>query len=385
MNSCGAILVGGGLANCLLAYRLAQLRPDVEIRIVEANQIGGNHTWCFHDTDLTPEERAWLAPFLAHHWAGCEVRFPDRTRALPLGYNAISSEQMRAVVQKALGGSLVSGRADRVGAHEVMLEGGQVLTAPVVFDGRGARPDGGWGMAWQAFLGLQLRLAAPHGLARPIIMDADVPQEGAYRFVYTLPFSATEILIEDTRYQDGRDHDPTHMRAEVLSYARRQGWQVEEVIREERGMLPIVLSGRPHLPANGPVPVGMRAGLFHPVTGYSLPDAVRLADAIAAHAELTTEALHPFVLARVRRQWRRHGFYRLLNRMLFMAGAPDERWRILSRFYSLPASLIGRFYAGDTTATDMLRILSGRPPVPLRGALGCLRPSSARAFTGTAA
>jgi lycopene beta-cyclase len=321
-----------------------------------------------------------MAPFIALRWDGCTVRFPDRSRRLSLRYCAVSSERLRAVLGATPGARVVSRRAISVSAHEVTLADGRRLGAPLVIDGRGLASANGWGLAWQVFAGLQVRLAAPHGLAEPVIMDATVPQGGAYRFIYCLPFSATEILIEDTRYQDGPGLDEAGLRAGVLAYARSQAWQVEQTVREESGALPIVLSGRPRLPSHGPVPAGMRAGLFHPVTGYSLPDAVRLADLIAGQTELTTESIRPLVLAAIRRQWRKQSFYRLLNRMLFMAGRPDERWRILSRFYALPEPLIGRFYAGATTTADMMRILTGRPPVPILGALACLRPGSARGF-----
>ena len=55
------LLVGGGLANGLLALRLSQLRPDLDVRIVEAAQtLGGVHTWSFFDSDLTPAQRDWM-------------------------------------------------------------------------------------------------------------------------------------------------------------------------------------------------------------------------------------------------------------------------------------------------------------------------------------
>ncbi|MGI4878583.1 MAG: lycopene cyclase family protein, partial [Janthinobacterium lividum] len=40
------ILAGGGLANGLIALRLAAQRPGLRVAIVEASAgIGGNHTW----------------------------------------------------------------------------------------------------------------------------------------------------------------------------------------------------------------------------------------------------------------------------------------------------------------------------------------------------
>ena len=70
--------------------------------------------------------------------------------------------------------------------------------------------------------------------------------------------------------------------------------------------------------------------------------------------------------------WRRSAFFRLLNRMLFRAAAPSDRWRVLRRIYRLDAGLIGRFYAGRPSVFDRVRILSGKPPVPVGRALRCV-------------
>ena len=78
-------------------------------------------------------------------------------------------------------------------------------------------------------------------------------------------------------------------------------------------------------------------------------------------------------LETARRCWADRSFYRLLDRMLFRAAAPAERYRVLERFYTLRAGIVGRFYAGRSTFADKLRILSGKPPVPIGRALAGLK------------
>jgi lycopene beta-cyclase len=63
----------------------------------------------------------------------------------------------------------------------------------------------------------------------------------------------------------------------------------------------------------------------------------------------------------------------MLNRMLFRASEPKDRYKILERFYTLDPGLIARFYSGTSTMADKLRILSGKPPVPLGKALSAIR------------
>ena len=118
--------------------------------------------------------------------------------------------------------------------------------------------------------------------------------------------------------------------------------------------------------------VGSRAAMVHPLTSYSLPDAVRTASDIAALRDLSGAALEQWSYDRAAAHWRQGRFYRMLTKMLFSAAEPSRRYRILERFYRLPEALIERFYAGRSTPADAARILAGKPPVPLGAAMAAL-------------
>jgi lycopene beta-cyclase len=382
------VLVGGGLANSLIAWRLRRLRPEVELIVLERGErLGGHHTWSFHEGDLTPEQHAWIRPLVARSWEGHEVRFPSLSRRLRGAYHSATSAKLQEIVGEALGPRLrPSAEVAHVSPHEVRLVDGTRFTAGAVIDGRGDPGDRHLVLGFQKFVGLNLELKHDHGLEGPILMDATVPQLDGFRFVYTLPFARRRLLVEDTRYSDGPTLDRQEMRREIEGYALARGWRVAKVEGEEEGALPIVLSGDieafwddagPGVPRSG-----MRAALFHPTTGYSLPEAVRLADAIVATADLNSPALYALTRSRSRDAWRRHRFFRLLNKMLYRAAEPGQRYRVLEHFYRLPEELISRFYAGGPTAWDKLRVLTGRPPVPVRRALSALLSSGFGAGPG---
>jgi lycopene beta-cyclase len=145
-------------------------------------------------------------------------------------------------------------------------------------------------------------------------------------------------------------------------------------VREETGVLPVTIGGdfAAFLADGGLAKLGMRGGFFHPTTGYSLPDAVRVAALLARQPALSGTALHALLEAEARRLWRRRGFYRMLNRMLFHAAKPSERYKVLQRFYRLSPGLIGRFYSGRSTRADKLRTLIGKPPIPIPVAVSAL-------------
>lgn len=370
------ILAGAGLANALIALAVAEARPGTRILMLDrAPGPSDAHTWSFHDPDLRPAWHHRLDPAIRCRWRGQEVRFPDHARVLRAGYASVNGQGLAALLAATPAVTLRwDAKITALDANGATICS-ERIEAPCVIDGRGAAPSRHLVTGYQKFVGLEFEMDAPHGVTRPLIMDATVPQQDGYRFVYLLPFSPTRLLVEDTRYSDGAALDEEALARAIADYARDKGWRGHEV-RRERGVLPIALA---HDAAalwaeakGGAVPVGLRAGLFHPVTGYSLPVAAQVADVIAAAGPTTAEV---FAAVRAHALSRAHAdrFLRLLNRMLFHGCPPDQRHRVLSRFYRLPEPLIERFYASKLTRMDRLRIVTGKPPIPIRDALPCLR------------
>lgn len=373
------VLAGGGLANGLIALRLAQLRPELKIAIVEAGAaIGGDHTWSSFGLDINDEQRRWTQPLFAHRWDSYSVRFPRHSRTLNVGYGSSNSAMLAEEVAKALPAGHIFTESPVVALTptSVTLADQRVLTCNAVIDGRGQNKTGALDLRWQKFLGQEVELAEPHGLTGPIIMDATVPQHDGYRFVYTLPFGPRRVLIEDTYFSDGRDLAPDLLRGHIADYAVSQGWQITAVTREEFGILPLAIGGDIGAFLDEGVPgvarVGLAAGLFNPVTGYSFGDAVRMADMVAALPAFDAATIHRACRDHAMRVWNSRGMYRVLNRMLFLAAQDEERRTILERFYEHPDDLVGRLYAADNRLMDWRRVFSGRPPIPPLRALGTL-------------
>ncbi|MDR7101385.1 lycopene beta-cyclase CrtY [Croceicoccus sp. BE223] len=366
-------IAGAGLAGSLIALTLRARRPDLSVALVDKGEsVGGNHVWSFFATDIADADRALVDPLCIARWDnGYDVLFPALERTLPTSYRSVTSERLDAAVRAALpADALFTGRAvaslDPAG---LTLADGARIAAGTVIDARGldgerlTRLSGGW----QKFVGAMLECEAPHGLERPVVMDATVDQIDGYRFVYCLPFSPTEVFIEDTYYSDTPDLDVAALTARITDYAAARGWR-GTLGRFESGVLPVVTDANfAAFQAEGGevAQAGVRAGLFQPLTSYSLPDAVRYASALAALPRIDHRSVLAWSRAYGRRHWRRGLFYRLLARMLFRAAEPDQRYRVLQRFYGLDGILIERFYAGASTLADWARVLTGKPPVPM--------------------
>ncbi|MBL8656258.1 MAG: lycopene beta-cyclase CrtY [Altererythrobacter sp.] len=373
-------IVGGGLAGGLVAIAANQRHPGLSLTLLEAGEsFGGNHRWSWFESDLDPAATALLARFPHQRWTtGHDVRFPATRRHLGANYRSLSSRDFDAALRRELPQRAVgTGRqVAALDAQGVTLASGERIAARAVIDCRDFVPSPHLNGGWQVFAGQHIRTDRPHGLAAPVIMDADLAQHGAYRFVYSLPLSADELFVEDTYYADGPELDRAALTERIAAYREERGW-AGAIIGEEAGVLPVVTGGdaamhRALMAAPGVGLAGARGLFAHPLTSYTLPFAAANALAIAAALPLDGAGIAALLDRRAAEHWRAMRFYRHLGRMLFRAAVPEERWRIFARFYRLPEPLIARFYAGRSTPLDRLRILSGRPPVPITRALPAL-------------
>lgn len=373
-DSCDIAIVGAGLAGGLAALALARRRPDLDVRLIDPGSVGGNHIWSFFDGDVAAGDRWLVDPLIRHRWDDYDVAFPAYRRGLAMAYNSITGEALAEAVAEVLpAGKRIISAATLLAPQSVALEDGSRLTARQVIDARGMGDLAALDCGWQKFVGQALRVEGGHGLTRPIVMDATVEQFDGYRFIYCLPFDAETVFVEDTYYSDDATLDVTLVRDRIAAYAGAMGWSIAEMTREETGWLPVVMAGDfgAIWPASDAVArIGVRAGRFHATTGYSLPDAVRTAAALPARIDRADVA--DLLRRDAATAWRGQRFYRMLSAMLFRASESDQRYRIFERFYRLSPGLIARFYAGASSGQDKLRILSGKPPVPVGRAVAAL-------------
>lgn len=388
-ESFDCVIVGGGLAGGLIALALTRARPTMRIALVEAGRtFGGNHRWSWFDSDLSEEGRELLSGFRQTGWdEGYDVAFPKYRRTLKTAYLSMASSDYHSGLVRELPESAIflGRKASSLDARGVDLAAPEFgeperIEARTVIDCRSFRPSPHLRGGWQVFLGRHMRLNDPHGVERPVIMDATVDQlaphgnGGAYRFVYVLPLGAHDVFVEDTYYADEPDLDRSALSGRIDQYVRAQGWRHPEIIGHEAGALPVLTGGnfsayQDSIRTEGVTVAGARGGFTHPLTSYTMCVAVENALAIAREADLPGPQLAVMFEARAREHWSRTAYYRLLARFLFFAAKPEKRVNVFQRFYGLKESLIERFYAARSRPLDKLRVLWGNPPVPIPAAI----------------
>ena len=387
------VVLGGGLAGCLAALAIHRRRPSARVVLVErAERLAGNHTWsCFAndvnvwaaDCGTTGEAWTLLEPLIEKRWPSYLVKFPgsasgrDFERRIDSEYLTVTSDRLRDVTGRAfatsptmelrLNAEVASVRGDS-GGTSVVLETGERLRADQVIDARGLPTTADAGRCgFQKFLGQEVMvsgMASDAGEPAPLLMDACVPQDDGFRFMYALPLNGDRWLLEDTSFSDGPALDTDDRRARIAAYASTLGLRIERVIREEHGVLPMPwgldpLGSDARSTDSKPTVIGYRASLFHAGTGYSLPFALATATVVARADGAAFDNLRQSLSEQNR-------FFGVLNRLLFRGVRPERRHETFRRFYGLPDDTIGRFYAARCTRLDRARILLGKPPRQFR-------------------
>lgn len=383
------VVVGGGLAGGLTALTFLAQFPDRTVRLIDAKMnLGGQQTWIFHEADVSTAAFEFLRPMISHTWNEATVQFPRSERKLTGPFHAIRSASFSQSVKDMLGDEVLQlgVKATKITDSTVTLEDGSEFEGKCVLDARGidelpsAETNG-----FRKHVGYDITLEEPHGLTAPVLMDATCPQLDGMRFFRLVPWTDTQLLVEETFFSDSPELNLERISKSVRSYVERKGWRIKSIDKEEKGVRPLPLTSEAiRVSVTGePIPMGLRAGYFHATTGESLPDAARFAELFTKIpqnpkvTELTTSTARD-MLGRSRRPWlSRQRFYRLVNRLLFQATEPSLRYTIFQSFYALPEDTIQRFIGGRTTWADRVRILGGKSPVPLSVAMKHLSERSA--------
>ncbi|MBK1642096.1 lycopene cyclase [Chromatium okenii] len=364
------ILVGGGLQNALILLALAARKPAASILLLEREAtLGGNHLWSFQARDVPDSAWEWMEPLVEYCWAGYQLNFAASSRWVAGAYRSLSSEHLAQIVAQTVENKtniqiMTHAAVTRCDPQRVTLADGRIFQGRLIIDARGpdqnaSRRGGGY----QKFVGLECQLRQPITMNAPLLMDTRCPQYDGFRFHYVLPFAPDRVLIEDTYFSNNPTLDVDTISVNIIAEAGRLGLAVERVLRSEVGVLPMPALSTFHPRNEGVLHAGYAGGWFNPGTGYSLAAAVRLAE------HLSTVALED-VYGKAWRQLVRKmriqsHFLAFLNLMMFGLFHDKQRAKLMERFYLVSDDVIHRFFAMDSTALDMWKIMwVGAPWTP---------------------
>lgn len=360
------IITGGGCAGLSLAYYLNRSsQRGQRILILDAEAKNQNDkTWCFWtDQDL---------PFAcAQHtaWQEMEILTPGHnlTQSIdPFRYVFVNSLSFYQEVKAELEQNpQIEFRYEKVDSVEDLPEGSVVYTSQGSYYARYTfnsiifplqrEPEqyfylsqhfGGW------FVETQKPVFDPNRIR---LMDFRIEQNDEVRFVYILPFSETEALVEYTVFSENTWHTDAYDQALRQYLTEELGVNHYTITHRERGSIP--MTNHPFARQKGKhvVNLGTAAGLTKATTGYTFLSIQRHAQQLVQALEKSGE---PVVKPRKRA---RFAFYDEL--LLYLIR--NQGWRIRDIFARLfrqnDFRTILRFLAEDTRLHEELPILIRLP------------------------
>jgi lycopene beta-cyclase len=360
------IIVGGGASGLQLADALGSdpYFSDKRIALFERDQQKGNdRTWCFweqgpgkFDTLLT---NSW-----DHIWFRAQ-EFERKTAVDPYRYKMLRSADFYQEYHKRIAQypniELLNEdvRSVEEGGDKALIKtSGSAYKAGMVFSSVSFQPKEKlmtpFPVLQQHFLGWFVRCEKPvFDPEAPTFMDFSIPQKGNTRFMYILPMSPTEALVEYTLFSESflevREYE-----AALQDYMKKDlGNPSYEILEKEQGSIPMTANDftaadRPHL-----VHIGIAGGWAKASTGYTFwntsQNVPKLAEALKQGKSLK--------MAGKSKYW----YYdRLMLDVLARENA--EGSRIFSGlFKALPPQLIFKFLNEKTSLAEDLRIINSCP------------------------
>ncbi len=299
------IILGAGCAGLSLCWYLLEEGIRDPILILDRKAaFGDDRTWCFWDTEPTP-----FTHLVTHRWDAWSVRRDATTPEIRASAPAtpyvrlqggdfyrevLGRIQAHPNVTLRLGVPITDGYRDHGAAGVRVVTGAGTFHGEMLFDALAlgsprfpaARP--GDVTFLQRFFGQTVRADAdvfdPDTVT---LMDFGVtprPDGGhaapdAVRFMYILPFSPREALVENTVLMPGaggaKDRlahaaDADADRLNIAAYLRsRYNLSSFEVVSEERGLIPMTTRDFPTRGGSRSFPIGLAGGAARPSSGYA--------------------------------------------------------------------------------------------------------------------
>lgn len=369
------VILGAGCAGLSLCYYLLERGVEQPILLIDQKkEFADDRTWCFWDVEQTP-----FSHLSIKRWSSWNVHSNGRTVTQlsarhPYLCLAASDFYRHTLDRIASYGNVTLRLGESIEdckehEDEVFVSTSRgAYTSGHVFDGRGLPPgspafeEARKNAVWvpQKFLGYRLRTREPvFDPETCTLMDFSVSQRRGLRFVYVLPFSEREALVENVYLSDAEVSEDDH-RSELTEYLSKvyglkpSGYVVDG---EERGYIPMTDYTFPRNLGERTYSIGMLGGESRPSTGYTFLRIQRYCRALAASVVAGRGAPKRVDAAR----------YELLDRIFlrFMKEHPEKCPEVYGcMFAGLHPDTLVRFLTEKSATIDDLRLVMAMPKAP---------------------
>jgi len=205
--------IGFGAANCLLLLRLIDtgVLRNKSIAVIEpSSKTKNDRTFCFWSTEKELEE-LHLTDLVSHSWNKIEIGNIKTTNIHPMRYWHVRGIDLYELTRNKLEKENVIyihsylSSVDVVSSNQFELKiEERTITAINVFDSRPPdykKSEKNESHLYQSFFGWNISTKENcFDAKKMVMMDFNIPQNNFTQFMYILPYSATNSLIEVTRF-----------------------------------------------------------------------------------------------------------------------------------------------------------------------------------------
>jgi lycopene beta-cyclase len=244
------IICGGGAAGLLLAHGLIKNNTfdHLSIALIEKEQKNQNdRTWCFWEEGRGPWDH-----LVSSRWENAifqSQQYNANFSLAPYQYKMIEGinfyNHLYPLLEKAPNLDLIQAEITEVNAHEKHTE---VTTHKTSYTGDKVfssipneeyKQQQKYPVLQQHFIGWFVKTEVPIFDKDTIVfMDFDLPQKNNTRFMYVLPFSPTEALVEYTLFSKDLLKDEEY-KAEITQYLNQKKAGKVSVTATEKGSIPM--------------------------------------------------------------------------------------------------------------------------------------------------
>jgi len=205
----------------------------------------------------------------------------------------------------------------------------------------------------QVFIGLRIKsqtqLFDPESMG---LMDFDTPSSSGFDFIYTLPFTSQEALIEYTAYTSEAREEEVLLASLTAFLKQKYGALDYEITFQESGQIPMTTQIQQQTSGTRHIRIGTAAGWTKPSTGYTFAQIQENCSQLVARLEQgTTQDL---------RFPRKSRFVFYDNILLSIAHHWPKRLPglFINLFSTSSPDLVFRFLAEKTSFWEEIRLLS---------------------------
>jgi lycopene beta-cyclase len=356
------ILAGGGCAGLSLVYHLLDSRlKNSNILILEPT-LGEvpNKTWCYWNTAALP-----IHPEPAQFsWDSFYLQDKNQKHLHGLGklsYFHLNSHDFYAHVMEKIKNfpNVHFLKEEVLGIHctenevQIQTKTSGTYSSSYVFDSRITRYHNNQTILNQVFIGLRIKSKTP--IFNPEcmgLMDFDTPSTSGFDFIYTLPFSSQEALVEYTTYTSKAQEEKVLLDSLQAFLKQKYGALEYEITFQESGQIPMTSRVQTQTSGTRHVRIGTAAGWTKPSTGYTFAQIQENCSQLVARLEQgTTQDL---------RFPRKSRFVFYDNILLSIAHHWPKRLPglFINLFSTSSPDLVFRFLAEKTSFWEELRLLS---------------------------